>query len=236
MAFPLPVTIYYMNCGIYIITNCANNKVYIGSSQDIKRRFYLHKHYLDNKKHVNIHLQTAWDLYGEENFTFSILETFDNINLLLEKEKYYIQLFCSTDRQKGYNICEDTSAPMRNRKHSLESIEKMKKSKVGENNSFFGKTHTEETKQKIRNAKTGRKLTEEHRHKIASNSCFQSGENHLKSKLSLQDVEYIRQQYKQCENKRSFCRQMAFKFSVDASTIRRIINNKTYLIEDKNDN
>ncbi|NBO22990.1 hypothetical protein EBU94_06605 [bacterium] len=225
-----------MNCGIYIITNKVNNKVYIGSSQDIKRRFYLHRHYLNKKKHVNMHLQTAWDLYGEESFVFSVLETLNDKESLLQKEKYYIELYQSTDRNKGYNICEDTSAPMRNRKHSAKSIEKMKKSKIGESNNFFGKNHTDQTKEKIRKAKTGKKLSDEHKEKIASKSHFRNGENHIKSKLSFEEVQKIRQQFEQTEKKHKFCSQIAKEYCVHSSTIRRIIENKSYLIEDNNDN
>jgi group I intron endonuclease len=223
-----------MNSGIYIITNIINNKVYIGSSQDIKRRFYLHKHYLNKKNHTNIHLQTAWELYGKQNFVFSILEFVEKNEILLEKEKYYIDYFCSTDREKGYNICEDTTAPMRNRKHTPSSIEKMKQVKIGENNSFFGKHHTGQTKQKIRDAKIGTKLSEEHKQKIAFKSHFKNGENHIKAKLTFEIANLIRQEFKNCQTKYGFFKKMAIQYNVSTDTIKRIVNNKSYIFEDKN--
>jgi hypothetical protein len=39
---------------------------------------------------------------------------------------------------------------MTNFKHSKETIQKMRESKLGPKNSSYGKKHTEETKQKIR--------------------------------------------------------------------------------------
>jgi hypothetical protein len=43
--------------GIYKIINKINNKYYVGSS-----------------KHINPHLQNAWNKYGQNNFDFVITE------------------------------------------------------------------------------------------------------------------------------------------------------------------
>ena len=58
--------------GIYKITNNVNGKFYIGSSQNISRRWYDHKRELRIQKHHNKYLQRAWNKYGEENFSFEI--------------------------------------------------------------------------------------------------------------------------------------------------------------------
>jgi predicted GIY-YIG superfamily endonuclease len=50
--------------GIYYIKNITNNKLYIGSSKDILKRFYEHKRLLRHNKHHSIRLQRAWDKYG----------------------------------------------------------------------------------------------------------------------------------------------------------------------------
>ena len=76
---------------IYKIENLVNGKVYIG--QTIKkpvRRYQLHKCRLKLNKHENAYLQNAWNKYGEENFSFSVLG-FYNLNELDKMEVKYIQ-------------------------------------------------------------------------------------------------------------------------------------------------
>lgn len=88
--------------GIYSITNCKNGKLYIGSSNNIYRRWREHKNMLHNNKHHSEHLQRAWNKYGEETFLFEIIEECDE-NILLEREQYYIDLYSSADNFYGYN-------------------------------------------------------------------------------------------------------------------------------------
>lgn len=80
-----------MSSGIYQIENKINSKVYIGSSNNIKRRWQKHKALLRHNKHPNSHLQAAWNKYGEDNFIFSIIELC-NIDSLLDREQYFINI------------------------------------------------------------------------------------------------------------------------------------------------
>lgn len=75
-----------------------NQKVYIGQTCDIKRRWRASS-YVGNCLFYN-----AIQKYGWENITHEILE--DNLTLeeANEKEKYYITLYQSTNRQYGYNL------------------------------------------------------------------------------------------------------------------------------------
>ena len=57
--------------------NKANKKFYIGSSNDIYRRWREHKKDLRDGCHDNEHLQNAWKKYGENNFEFKIIEECD---------------------------------------------------------------------------------------------------------------------------------------------------------------
>ena len=74
--------------GIYKILNKINNKVYIGSATDIRKRWRDHKWYLNHNIHHNSHLQSSWNKYGVEAFEFTILLEC-SIDELLEKEKEY---------------------------------------------------------------------------------------------------------------------------------------------------
>ena len=61
-------------CGIYMIKNIVNNKVYVGQSIDIYGRWTEHICALRGKYHANNHLQRSWNKYQEHSFEFSIIE------------------------------------------------------------------------------------------------------------------------------------------------------------------
>ena len=110
--------------GVYKIMNTINNKIYIGSSINIKYRWTEHKRYLKNNKHHSNHLQRSWNKYGKNNFKFEILEECKETDLLI-REQYYLDLYESYNRNKGYNISKSSSAPMMGRKHSKETLIKL---------------------------------------------------------------------------------------------------------------
>ena len=92
-------------CGIYKIENLVNGKIYIGKSVDIYRRWRKHKTLLNTKSHYNKHLQHAWDIFGEDNFQFSIIEQCVQDNdVLSAKEIYYIEFYNSNNSDFGYNM------------------------------------------------------------------------------------------------------------------------------------
>jgi group I intron endonuclease len=93
--------------GIYKITNKINNKVYIGESQNIERRWEEHKKHLKEGKHHSYKLQQDYHLYGEDNFEygfknfeFLILETSEDADYLDKKKKEIMNQF---QRDKIYN-------------------------------------------------------------------------------------------------------------------------------------
>jgi group I intron endonuclease len=75
--------------GIYQITSLIDNKIYIGSSVNIKQRWKRHLSQLRNSKHSNILLQRIYDKYGETNLQFSILLQCDK-ECIREKEQYFL--------------------------------------------------------------------------------------------------------------------------------------------------
>lgn len=116
-------------CGIYKIINKRNGKFYIGSSTNIKIRWYTHTTQLLRNVHKNIHLQRAWNKYGRNNFQFQIMEQFGNnfsIKELLQEEQRLLDIYCGNP--KCYN--------MNKRAFDLN----------GSNNPFYGKQHTIKTK------------------------------------------------------------------------------------------
>ena len=78
--------------GIYCIENIINNKKYIGLTNDVYRRKCEHFSHLRCGTHKNSHLQHAWNMYGEDNFIFYILEKC-GIDIIDERERHYISLY-----------------------------------------------------------------------------------------------------------------------------------------------
>jgi group I intron endonuclease len=65
-----------MNIGIYTIKNKVNGKVYVGQSISLRKRKHDHFRALRTNTHYNTHLQSSWNKYGEDNFTFEVVESY----------------------------------------------------------------------------------------------------------------------------------------------------------------
>ena len=91
-------------CGIYIIKNDINDKVYIGQSINIHKRIQEHFWKSECSKDIsyNSALHSAIRKYGKEHFYYEILEECD-VSLLDEREKEYIKQYNSIS-PNGYNI------------------------------------------------------------------------------------------------------------------------------------
>ena len=77
--------------GIYAITHVATGRRYIGSARRILYRCGKHRSQLRHNSHFSHHLQNAWNKYGEEAFTFEVLETcLDSHVILLAREQHWI--------------------------------------------------------------------------------------------------------------------------------------------------
>lgn len=95
--------------GVYKITNKLNNKIYIGESHDIERRWLEHKEELNNNIHHSYKLQNDWNIYGESNFKFEVIEEIDKLDSpykttmqLIYVEGKYIDQYDSI--ASGYNV------------------------------------------------------------------------------------------------------------------------------------
>ena len=142
--------------GIYQIVNLIDGKKYIGSSKNLYNRKIRHFSTLRNNKHRNCHLQNAFNKYGEENFSFEVIEFVNTIDELLPREQYYIELYQVCNKTKGYNIIVDAV------RHTLSEETKQKISLAKK-----GKIRSEETKIKISLALKGQTLSEEIKQKIS---------------------------------------------------------------------
>ena len=83
-----------MTCGIYKIT-LRDGRCYVGQSVKIENRFRGHKRELRNGTHHARHLQNAWNKYGEDVFTFEVIEECEPEELT-EREQFWIDDLDST--------------------------------------------------------------------------------------------------------------------------------------------
>lgn len=173
--------------GVYIIKNLVNNKVYIGQSKSCTIRWRSHKSELKGGYHGNSYLQASYNKYGLDSFEYSILESCSS-DIIDERERYWIKRYNSTNRDFGYNR---ESGGNVNKVMSEESKRKMRKAAKSENHfpppsrkgSKWSEEHkkrmseimkgkpqkkrSEETKQKVREARLGTTLSKETKQKVS---------------------------------------------------------------------
>jgi group I intron endonuclease len=138
--------------GVYRILHIASQKVYIGSSANIRARWATHRSSLAKGKHHSKHLQRAWDKYGAEAFEWSVIELAPP-DRMLERETLHIALCGSTNPALGFNLAE-VGGTCLGLKHTAEAKSRMSEGqkripyevRLTYCKSFTGRTHSEETK------------------------------------------------------------------------------------------
>lgn len=146
-------------CGVYKIANKINGKIYVGSAKDFSERWNRHLRQLRKGKHHSKHLQRAYDKYGEDNFSFEIIEICSE-EQRLEREQYYLDALLPFG-DRGYNESKKaTNCVLYGENNGMYG-------KRGENNPNFGRRNTEETKRKMSMAAKGKKKTESSKRKLS---------------------------------------------------------------------
>jgi group I intron endonuclease len=135
--------------GIYKIINVINNKFYVGSAVDLKRRKTRHFSELRTGKHNNRHLQAAWGKYGEQAFVFVVVEELPADADLLAAENIWLKEHVG--KEYCYNLGVDATAPMLG--------------VGGEASPTWGYKHTPENLQKIGTASKTRIQSDEEKAK-----------------------------------------------------------------------
>jgi len=115
-----------MKSGIYKITCKPTDKIYVGSSKNMKIRYRTHLSNLKSGRHGNPYMKNSYEKYGKEAFEFSILEYCEYENLL-DREYFWINELNSTFSSIGFNIIYDFSREKKNTKNATQmSIKKNK--------------------------------------------------------------------------------------------------------------
>jgi group I intron endonuclease len=150
-------------CGIYAIVDIVNEKLYIGSSLDIRGRWRGHRSNLSLHR-GNRRLQAAYDAHGSQALVFIVVEFVNDVSLLKARELAWFNATQCCNPAYGYNIASD---PITNAA-SEETRERQRQAKLGKKraDSFretmrirsTGQKHSQEHIEASRKAMTGRKF------------------------------------------------------------------------------
>lgn len=88
---------------IYIIAHKTLDRVYVGQTTSLKRRFYRHRYLLTRGAHDNPGLQRDWIAFGPETFVFEVVATIPD-NLLTPVEQAWLDTLPLLGFAT-YNVC-----------------------------------------------------------------------------------------------------------------------------------
>jgi group I intron endonuclease len=144
--------------GVYCLVNLINGNIYIGSSVNlaVRMRNYLNTTFLKHKKNNNMPIVKALLKYGQDNFAVLIVEYINVENLTVRETHYITQLLPYYNVLKqgyssiGYKHTEATKQMLselaKNKIHSEKTKALISRALVGDNNPFYNKNHSVESK------------------------------------------------------------------------------------------
>jgi len=163
----------------------SNNKIYIGSSINLKQRINRHFNDLKKQKHASPQLQNAFNKYGYDSFDVIIIEDYEKDSITLKElliiEQKYLDLYKPYIKENGFNTCPIAGSP-KEFKRSEETTKKVSdklkghvvseetRKKIGDGNR--GKIMSRESVEKMRITKIGVKQSEESIEKRAREYSF----------------------------------------------------------------
>ena len=162
--------------GVYVIKTLSGF-MYIGSSENIKRRFGQHISCLKKGVNHNSPLQAYYNEFGKDSLTFEVLEYVEDVSQLLDREQFWIDSF---DFDLLFNRCPNSKSAL-GAKRSKEARENMSASHRGKQ----GRPHTEETKRKLSIKHKGKTHSIETNEKLRNINLGKTHSEEYKLKLSL---------------------------------------------------
>ena len=196
-----------LTSGLYIVSNRKNGKVYVGSSNNILKRWSAHKSYAKNGSVKLPKFYNALRKYGADDFEMKPLLHCSSEHLYLYEQRWLDRFF----NENNYNTSKNAEAPMRGHTFSPEHIQRLKvsrqKRKTADETrkkmslSRMGKVPSPETVKKIRNVKR------------------------IRSKYSLELIRTIRQEYADKSPFWGKLSRLAAKYSMPKNTVFNIVTN-----------
>ena len=146
--------------GIYKITNTITGDCYVGSSNDVKRRWANHKCHSTWKKCPNNPMYLDMRKYGTDKFDFQVIAEVEACSLK-EKEQYFIETLKPTYNDRNANGFD---------------IERCKKSKKEYKKTDKYKEYMKEYMKEYQRSDKGKEAQKKANNKYNSQLCFYNGE------------------------------------------------------------
>ena len=143
---------------VYCLINKINGHAYVGSSIHLASRMrnYLNNTFLKSKQNKNMPIVNALLKYSQANFTLLILDYVEPESLTIRETFYitflmpYYNVLKQGYSSLGYKHTEETkellSELAKNRTHSDKTKALIARALTGENNPFYNKSHSLESK------------------------------------------------------------------------------------------
>jgi group I intron endonuclease len=147
---------------IYKTTNLVNGKQYIGKDTRNNPNYF----------GSGVLLKKAIKKYGKENFKKEIIEVCSSRQELIEREEYWLNYYDAGNNSIFYN----------RHNYSYGGI-----ASFGEKNGFYGKKHSNETKQKISKSNSGRTISDDTKKKLS--------QSHFGKRHSIETLQKIRESH-----------------------------------------
>lgn len=159
------------NSGIYKWTNLVNGKIYIGQSSNLKKR---------KSRFLNFNLEYSGEYINNsrlkypsgEYWKYDIIE-YCNVEELDNRETYYINLYNSTDKSIGYNLCKGGNGTRgfspwnKGLKWTDDIKNKISETLKGTTSWCKGLTFSKDYRNKLSESHKGKKHTDEQKKKIS---------------------------------------------------------------------
>lgn len=171
--------------------------------------------------HHSIYLQSSYNKHGEGCFKFEVIEHVSDKSVLTSREQYWMDYLKCYVRDFGYNMCP-IAGSTKGKKHRESTKKRMSEVRKKEGSYWYGKKLTKETKEKLSKSHIGKTHTEDSKRKIRERLRGEGGAN---AKLNNEKVIQIKTILKDSNLKQ---KEIAEIFGVNPVTIGDIKRGKSW--------
>ena len=214
---------------VYYICNIVDERIYVGSTNNMRQRRNKHICLLKKNSHHNLYLQRFYNKHGEDSIYFEII--YVGVEYIAQ-EQYHIE----TNKKQLFNISMDATRPggWTGHKHTNETKRKLSEVRKGKGTKITNEKVIE-IKKLLNEGITQKDIAKQfnvvesvvcgiNRGKYWSNVDVPAGETRENTKLSPNDVKKIKILLSQGMT----CPDIARSFLVGRTTVQKIKSNKIW--------